>query len=647
MAKLPHQERPGKPEVQKSEGKGPSGACAGGWLIDNPGVTFLPIIERELRVAARKRSTFWLRVVAALVALVVGVAFMVLAHFSRMGTATFGGMLFNLLTWMSLGVVLCAGLFFTSDCISEEKREGTLGFLFLTDLRGYDVVGGKLLATSLRGIFALLALFPILAVTLLMGGVTGAQFWKTNLALVNALFVSLALGLVVSSLSRDGQKALGATLLLSLLLIFGGPAVDGLFRLVRRGQSAPLWSLTSPAMAFAIAGAWGRSPFWSRLLTSHFIGWAFLVLACYLAPRTWQAKPPVKETASSPRAYWFRYGSQRRRKRLREKLMPANPVLWLASRERWQAIVVWCLAGVSAVAMIICIPLPLFVWTVWGAISGLCGLVLYIWVASQACRFFAEARRSGLLELLLYTPLSVNRIVAGPWRALVRLFAVPIALLLVMQVIGTAMSQRAVRGAVAAVTKAMPSVTVTNTLAGSNTFTFTKTNSYASVSFGGMAAASSAAAGSFTLPLTMGAITVVATAANLLALCWFGMWMGLTSKNATLATVKTLTFVQIVPSMIIGFISSIVAMAVVIPWLAKAGPAGAPTFFMSSWFPLLSAALGMTLSLAKDLGFCYWSRNKLHGSFRAQVARDLGTRGAPPVIPPLSGMPAPPVITAQ
>src|SRR6267143_384147 len=115
-------------------------------------MTFLPIVDRELRVAARKRSTFW----------------------------------------VSLAAALSAGLFFTSDCLSEEKREGTIGFLFLTDLRGYDVVLGKLLATSLRCFYALLAVFPIIAITLLMGGVTGEQFWKTLLALVNALLVSLA-----------------------------------------------------------------------------------------------------------------------------------------------------------------------------------------------------------------------------------------------------------------------------------------------------------------------------------------------------------------------------------------------------------------------------------------------------------------------
>src|SRR5580765_6044207 len=168
-------------------------------------MTFLPIVERELRVAARKRGTFWLRVVAALVALVIGGGFLLIASVAAGGRMPLGGALFGTLTWMSLGGALSAGLFFTSDCLSEEKREGTMGFLFLTDLRGYDVVLGKLLATSLRCGFALLAVFPIVAVTLLLGGVTGVQFWKTVLALLNALIFSLAAGLLISAISRESQ----------------------------------------------------------------------------------------------------------------------------------------------------------------------------------------------------------------------------------------------------------------------------------------------------------------------------------------------------------------------------------------------------------------------------------------------------------
>src|SRR5213083_5357 len=171
-------------------------------------MSVLPIVRRELRVAARKRITFWLRVASAITAVVLGSGCMLMGGWQGVRTAQMGSILFHALTWTCLAAALGAGLFFTSDCLSEEKREGTLGFLFLTDLRGYDVVLGKLLATSLRGFYALLAVFPILAVTLLMGGVTGMQLWKTSLALVNALFISLAAGLFVSAISRDSQKAL-------------------------------------------------------------------------------------------------------------------------------------------------------------------------------------------------------------------------------------------------------------------------------------------------------------------------------------------------------------------------------------------------------------------------------------------------------
>src|SRR6184192_702739 len=222
-------------------------------------MTFLPVAERELRVAARKRSTFRVRVIAALVAWIIGSGVLVLSRVGPgFGTPSLGKGLFGVLTWLSLAVALSAGLFFTSDCLSEEKREGTLGFLFLTDLRGYDVVFGKLLATSLRAICALLAVFPILAITLLMGGVTGAQFWRTVFALVNALFISLASGIFVSAISRDSQKALSATLLVLVLLIGAGPIVDAIAS--PRGGFQPVFSFSSPGYLFMAAGAWAQPP---------------------------------------------------------------------------------------------------------------------------------------------------------------------------------------------------------------------------------------------------------------------------------------------------------------------------------------------------------------------------------------------------
>src|SRR5207244_7389871 len=128
------------------------------------------------------------------------------------------------------------------------------------DLRGYDVVLGKLLATSLRGFYALLAVFPILAVTLLMGGVTGMQLWKTSLALVNALFISLAAGLFVSAISRDSQKALVATLLLVVLLVGGAPLIDSVIAGLSSSSFNPNLSFFSPGYLFMAAGAWTQPP---------------------------------------------------------------------------------------------------------------------------------------------------------------------------------------------------------------------------------------------------------------------------------------------------------------------------------------------------------------------------------------------------
>jgi hypothetical protein len=82
-------------------------------------MNWLPIANRELRVAARKRSTFWLRVVAALTALVIGGGCMLLGLLPGTQMFKMGSVLFAILTWLCLAAGLSAGLFFTSDCRSE------------------------------------------------------------------------------------------------------------------------------------------------------------------------------------------------------------------------------------------------------------------------------------------------------------------------------------------------------------------------------------------------------------------------------------------------------------------------------------------------------------------------------------------------
>ena len=563
-------------------------------------MTLLPIVDRELRVAARKRSTFWLRLVAALVALVIGTGVLVLSLAFGRGATQLGGGLFSTLTWLSLAVALGAGLFFTSDSLSEEKREGTLGLLFLTDLRGYDVVLGKLLATSLRGGYALLAVFPVLAVTFLLGGVTGGQFWRTVLAIVNALFFSLALGLFVSTLSRDSQRALAGTLGLLVLFLAAGPLADAGIAEARGRAFAPLWSLASPSFAFVQAGS-SRGPFWSALGVNQLCAWLLLAWASWRVPRAWQDEPAQLSPNRLRWEHWWKYGGAKRRARLRTRLLDVNPALWLAARERWQALALWLLAGAVMVAFgtvfLLVSDTIKEIWVAFATVGSLLVLVLYLWTTAQACRFFADARRSGLLELLLASPLDSRRLAEGAWRALARSFGPPVIVLLVVEFVTQSFSQSVTLGAVSA-TAGIPTFSAAVLVAGSG-------------------------------------VTCLATLANLVALVWFGLWMGLTTKSANLATIKALLFVQIIPAFAFSFVSGLLLVSLLtIPAVRAATTGATPTFV--TWVPMLLPAITAVLAIVKDMVFIRWSRNKLFGDFRElalQTSSRMRLPAAPPVIP--------------
>src|SRR5579863_4072024 len=160
-------------------------------------MSLLPIVERELRVASRRAVTYRMRFWVALGMLGTWLILLWGSHLAS--PAMMGQHLLNGLGVLALGFCMVAGIFLTADCLSEEKREGTLGLLFLTDLKSYDVVIGKLAANSIHAFFGLLAVFPILGLTLLLGGVTGEEFWRLSLVFIVTLFFSLSLGMAISA----------------------------------------------------------------------------------------------------------------------------------------------------------------------------------------------------------------------------------------------------------------------------------------------------------------------------------------------------------------------------------------------------------------------------------------------------------------
>ena len=394
-------------------------------------MTFLPIVERELRVRARLKSTYRFRLFAALGAIVL-VGLLLLASSNLATAGRYGAITFTSLAWLSFGYCLLDGARSTADCLSEEKRDGTLGLLFLTDLRPYDVVLGKLMAASLNSFYGLLAIFPPLAIPLILGGVTGGEFWRLVLVLINTLFFSVTAGMMISAASRDERRAWFAAL--GLLVFFAaGPAL-----LLLKPASSSLWLATlSPTTGFlsVFDAVYSTTPdrYWDTFWNVHVLGWIWLVAAVVILPRAWQDKP----AAGVP--WWKRWLASdgvapgRMSDEKRWLMLDGNPIVWLVLRGSERQTYLWLLVILAAVVSVVA-------WAVTGGATLMSGVILgvlilvhltiAIWVASEACHLFSAARDSGAFELLLSTPLTAREIVDGHVLGLQRMFHRPVMILL-------------------------------------------------------------------------------------------------------------------------------------------------------------------------------------------------------------------------
>jgi len=372
---------------------------------------------------------------------------------------------------------------------------------------------------------------------------------------------------------------------------------------------------------------------------SHALGWVWFGLASFLVPRLWQESAKSSTPAVVSWAYWWKYGGAARRATLRRKLIDRHPVLWLACRERWQSLGIWAVAILAAGGFaVLVMKLPAEGWMVWSYAGGLLMLVLYLWAASQACRFFVEARRSGLTELLLASPVNEKQIVQGQWLALVRMFALPMLLLVGVEMVGAGLAQASFQR----IASQIPTPTLSAAGSVTNSAPRRVVVVTSTVSVTSAASGTSSVGPSLATTILAPATAALTAIANLIALCWFGMWMGLTSRNVALATLQTIAFVQVIPWFVITFAASLMSWWLLMPWLFKSGFARTPGWF--AWWPLLSAALAALLSVGKDIGFFVWSRKRLYLAFRDAAARNPSQPDGVALRPLPPPVPAPPVI---
>lgn len=402
-------------------------------------------MARELYAAARHQNTYRTRVGVSIVGLVVLAGLAILA--SETQSAEQGRLLFGIISTLAFVYCLFVGVATTADCLSEEKREGTLGLLFLTDLKGYDVVLGKLAVSSLKSFYGLLAIVPVLSLAMLLGGVTASELARVVAVLLNTLFFSLASGVLVSTLSRNERKAMFATAML-ILVVAAGPfcVVDPSLISPRRLLAGQQMFLLAPSPVFAIWMAMlpsatpqllGPPEFWRSLLSTHLLGWLLLILASAVLPRVWSDRP-----RSGRRLRWWArwqrwiYGGQAVRKAVRGRLLDQNPILWLAGRDRSKLKQVWIFLGALTLLWIPAWFVSFDTVITAAAFLLFCAQgVLKIWVVSEVCSRWVEDRRSGALELLLSSPLSVPDIAHGQKLALRAQFGKAVAIVLALDLL--------------------------------------------------------------------------------------------------------------------------------------------------------------------------------------------------------------------
>jgi len=411
-------------------------------------MTLLPIVERELRVAARNPLTYRARLSMALTG---AGLFVIFAVSSRHGMPPH--MIGQQLCFLSFGILFMMCLFggcqLTADSISSEKREGTLGFLFLTNLRGHDIVLGKLASSSLGAIYGGLGLLPLVSVMFLFGGVSGAAMLRLTLASLNVLFLSLSVGLAVSCLGKEANRTRGWAFLGMAGFAIAGPLVGWTWSWLNnyppnfRGMD--YWGsfcVTSPVMAFAMGldSVYQQSANWFWLSNGAvmLMGMGVLGLAMWLAPRTWQERAGTKRQFGFKE--WWRkvvFGNSNSMATSRARMLDINAVHWLISRERFKRAMPW--AGLSGMVLAwfilrVSVGRSWFTWESVAVFYFLTNSIFCAAVALESAKQLAADRESGALELLLCTAISVPEILRGQWLSIQRVFLKPLLVISAMEI---------------------------------------------------------------------------------------------------------------------------------------------------------------------------------------------------------------------
>ena len=545
-------------------------------------MNLLPIVALELRKASTRSGTYWSRIWISLPAIAVLAWVIVVARFMPAGP--FGiSAVFSILQFVAFIYFLFAGARLTSDCISQEKREGTLGFLFLTPLRGHDVILGKMFSKGILPTYTIMSLVPMVWFLTLLGGISGLELLCTVIALANVFFFSLAAGITASTFFKDRRRCelVSAALIIVLFFILF-PVADALIHQTLNGYTNGFPRFDSPFALFAnrvktlsSPSFVGVSSIQTALISNaviHAGTWCLIALSSWRVGNCWQERPPegVKLSLKNRWRQWT-YGSGRVRAIRRRAALDANPYYWRATRNRLRPLIPRMFITITLGApLLIAISIG-FTQITFYVFLGSTVLFWYLapkfWIAREAARTISEERSDGTLEMLLSTPLSIRAIIRGQWMGLTKCYAAAVVFpILVTVILILAIMLSTEDGWLKGIPYAIP-------------------------------------------VLIAGTLMFVA---DCVALRWVGMWEGLKKGNAKVASISAFSRIVTLPTALI------IICNVALAFLRSNGG-------QLHTAPYVVIGLWLFIGLTIDFFFIKTSRNLLYSEFRNIAQEPLGT----------------------
>ena len=390
-----------------------------------------PVIVREFRSASRGQFTYWLRPLGAGAACAAAwLTASVYTGMANQGKEVFAAL--HITTFCAIWILVPM---VAADCLSRERREGTLGLLFLTPLKPIHITIAKTLTQSLRAFSLWLATLPVIVLPMLMGGVARNEALLSILINGASFCWTLGAGIWVSSRSTQFHRSVIAAasvafifFIIYILLNY----VLGMWAFAP-GMLFSFKMFEAPLVAVAALGNLDRT--WDSLTNQpEFPQW-LLALAgilvfsiIVLALLAWRAARVLHAT-------WQISGSPTRWTRLRERFctpivlkdlyrrwlkwsLASNPVGWLEQRTWSSRTIKWAWLAILSALYGFVLPRDLFLRQDFMELQMLLGIGLMGSAAFSAAASFRRERDNGVLSLLLVSPLPVKHIIGGRLRSL-------------------------------------------------------------------------------------------------------------------------------------------------------------------------------------------------------------------------------------